>query len=86
MTSPFFTLPTLRILQSAFKQEEELVDLTTILSEQPPSTPPLILREDLYDVQVISQEEFLAAADRRFQREFDEYCLQTRNDPWENIH
>ena len=74
-------LPVPAILRSAFKQEEgfETVDLSVC-----PETPPLVLREDLYDVQFITQEEFLEATDRRIQREYDEYfaCI---DDPWRDI-
>lgn len=71
------------ILQSAFFKQEE--DFETVdLSQQPPSTPPLVLREDLYDLQYITQEEFLAATDRRIQREYDEYFALI-DDPWRDI-
>lgn len=75
-------LPIPAILRSAFKHEEDFE--TVDLSECPPSTPPLVIREDLYDVQYITQEEFLAATDRRIQREYDEYFALI-DDPWKDI-
>lgn len=54
-------LPPPAILANAYQQVYEQEHIVIDLTPPTPSTPPLILREDLFDVQVISQEEFLAS-------------------------
>lgn len=82
-------IPTLKIFDSArrkfnLEDGEEVIDLSGI---PPPrsATPPLILDGYEEEVQIITQEEFLAAIDQRLEKELTAY-LNLERHLWRNFN
>ena len=75
-------IPTLKIFASAIKREEDfqVVELCNPPSSPscPPSTPPLVIREEEHDVQFITLGEYLEATDRWVEKQYHSWFIQNK--------